>query len=127
MLYITEDTGRPDADDHQPGCECLERAVQVMRYAIELQRAASEPLRGASRADRRRQHYLQKSAKELSAAACADNPVLALNRLAKKYAGDSKSKTIEAEAAEMVREACQALARGDAPALIAQVSNGGGS
>lgn len=56
------------------GCEFFHRAVQVMRYVYELEQAASELAgRQASRVDRRRK-YLQKSVKELAAAACSDNP-----------------------------------------------------
>lgn len=94
-----------------------------MRYARGLQLAASEPIgRGANREDRRRLRYLQESAVKLSAAACADNPVLAIEGLAKKYTAEHEKGTEQVEAAEMLSKACRALARGQAPDPITAIT-----
>ena len=119
MLYDTLATGQPQREDHEPGCEFLDRAVQVIRYAKELQQAASEWLgRGVNRKDRKWLRYLEKSAIELSAAACADNPGLAVDGLAKKYAVECEKDVKKAGVAEMLSEACRALAKGHDPAPI---------
>ena len=84
-----------------------------MRYAKELQQAASEATgRGSAR------QYLQKSAKDLAAAACAGDPARAVERLAKDYKAGCEKGAKQAEAAEMLMRACEALARGKDPAPI---------
>jgi hypothetical protein len=118
-LYRTKATGRPQHEDHQPGCEFFVNAVQVMRYAEELQRTASEPTnQGASRNDRRHRQYLQKIAKKLSAAACGGDPVQTVMNLAAKCAAEYEKGTKQAGDAEIVMKACQALAQGKDPAPI---------
>jgi hypothetical protein len=117
-LHGTKVAGRPQREDHELGCEFSDRAVQVMRYVDELERAASELAgRQASRSDRRRK-YLQKSTKELTAAACADDPVLAIGRLADQYAAETKKGAEPDDIAEILMHACQALAQGRHPATI---------
>lgn len=122
-LSGTQATGRPQRDDHLPNCTVFDRALQVMRYAEELRRTASETTgRSVFRADRRQQRYLQKKAKELSAAACADSPALAVGRLARQYEGEHGRGGKEAAIAEILMQACMALAQGQDPAPITSLS-----
>jgi hypothetical protein len=107
-LYATQATGRPQPDDHEPHCDFFERAVQVMQYVQELERAAA----GSGG------RYVRKGIKELISAACAGDPVRAITTLARKYAADAKKGIKEAAAAEMLNQACQALAQGKDPAPI---------
>src|SRR5215813_6435621 len=107
-LYATQAAGRPQQNDHELHCDFYERAVQVMQYAQELERASADSGR----------RYMRKSVKELSTAACAGDPVRAIVTLAGKYAADAKKGIKEAEAAEMLNQACQALAQGKDPAPI---------
>jgi len=107
-LYATQAAGRPQRDDHEPHCDFFERAVQVMQYVHELERAAVG-IGG---------RYMQKSVKELSAAACAADPVHAIATLVGKYAADAKKGIKQAKAAEMLYQACKALAEGKDPAPI---------
>jgi hypothetical protein len=117
-LYRTKATGQPWQEDHEQGCEFFSRALQVMRYVKELKRAASEPeSQSASRGERR---YLQKRVKEISAAACADNPILAISVLAHKYAAECETNTKRAKTADMLMQACQALVQGKDPAPITE-------
>jgi hypothetical protein len=90
-----------------------------MRYAEELNRTASA-LKGwgASGGDRRRRRYLEKSAKELSTAACTDDVTLAIASLAPRYEAERRKGTKPAEAVEMLLQACQALTQGKDPAPI---------
>jgi hypothetical protein len=111
-LRRTKAASRPVQADHQPGCEVFSRAVQVMRYAEELGRAASA---GGGLKQRR---YLQGSVKDLSAAACADDVVLAVNRLAFRYENESQRGAKTGGTAEMLMQACKALAQGQDPAPI---------
>jgi hypothetical protein len=91
-----------------------------MRYVEEVNRASSEPMgRGTARSDRQRQQYLQKSAAELTAAACAGDPADAVKELARNYRVEKDPKL--AETARMLRQACEALAQGKDPAAIAPV------
>jgi hypothetical protein len=122
-LSGTQATGRPQRDDHLPNCTVFDRALQVMRYAEELRRAASGATgRSVFRADHRQQRYLQKKAKELSAAACADGPALAVGRLARQYEGEHGKGGKEAAIAEILMQACMALAQGQDPAPITSLS-----
>ena len=111
-LRRTKAAGHPVQADHQPGCEVFSKAVQVMRYAEELGRAA------AAGGDRKRRRYLQESAKDLSAAACVDDVVLAVNRLAFQYEKESQRGAKTSATAEMLMQACKALAQGKDPAPI---------
>jgi hypothetical protein len=106
-LYATETTGRPQPGDHELGCKFFDTAVQVMAYVKELERVSA----GSGR-------YLRKSIKELSAAACAGDPVHSIAILARKYGDDAKKSRKRAEAAQMLSQACQALAQGKKPAPI---------
>jgi len=113
-LDLTNATGRPRREDHVPGCKFFDRALKVMRYAKELRQVASEPTgRGSDR-----QRYLQKNAEDLSAAACTGDPVRAVKRLAEKYKAECEKGAKQAEAAEMLMQACQALASCKDPAPI---------
>jgi hypothetical protein len=78
-----------------------------MAYAKELEQVSA----GSGR-------YLRKSIKELSAAACAGDPVHSITILARKYGDDAKNSTKQAEVAQMLSQACQALAQGKKPAPI---------
>jgi hypothetical protein len=59
---------------------------------------------------------------KLSAAACADNPVLAIERLAKKYTAEHEKCTELPAAAKMLSKACRALAKGQAPDPITAIT-----
>lgn len=107
-LYATKASGQPQPKDHEPGCEYFEIAVQVMQYVKELEQVSSG---WGGR-------YLRKSIKELSAAACGGGPPLAITTLAWKYGADAEKGGKRAEAAEMLSQACQALAQGKKPATI---------
>jgi hypothetical protein len=99
------------------GCEVFRTAVQVMRYAVELQQAASASTgQGKSDGDRRR--YLKKSSERLSAAACDASPMRVLDRLAAEYKAEAKKSAKHAEIAEPMSQACLALVRGDDPSPI---------
>jgi hypothetical protein len=111
-LEDTKATGRPHREDHKPGCEYFDRAVQVMRFAEELQKVATELGRGSDR------RYLQKGAKDLSAAACASNPYRAARRLANEHKAEYEKGTKQAEAAEVLMKTCQALAGREDPASV---------
>lgn len=119
-LYRTEATGQPQQRDHEAGCKFFSRAVQVMRYVQELELAASDAKgRGASR---RSQQYLQKSVKELSAAACVGDPIRAIEILADVYAAKYEKGVKPAETAEMLMKAGRALAEGKDPAPITPIT-----
>lgn len=119
QLRRTKAAGQPVREDHEPGCEAFSRALQVMRYAEELKRAASAlKARGAFGGDRRRRRYLEKSAKELSTAACTDDVILAINRLTRQYETERQKGVKPAETVEMLLQASQALAQGKDPAPI---------
>lgn len=118
-LYETEATGEPQRTDHIQGCKFFARASQTMRFAKELLHAVSEPTcRGAPRPVRR---YLQKGAKNLSEAACAENPVNAIEGLARIYSAEYEKGGKTAGAAEMLMQACHALAQGQDPSPITAV------
>jgi hypothetical protein len=122
-LRRTELTGKPQEEDHFRGCQFLLRALLIAQYVGELEQAASESQgQGAARGDRRRQRHLQKSAKELSAAACSGNPIVAIHKLADQYAAGYQRRAKPAETAEMLMQACRALAEGKGPAPIAPVA-----
>ena len=89
-----------------------------MRFVEELKRAASET---EGRGSRRRRRYLHDGAKELSAAACADDPILAVGSLADKYEDEYEKGAKQADAAEMLSRACQDLARGKDPGPITPI------
>jgi hypothetical protein len=111
-LRSTKATGKPQAKDHEEGCWVFSMAVQVMRYAQELERAAS------AGTDRRQRRYLQKSAKALFTAACVDDVRLAIRRLARRYEYESQQEATTGAIAEMLMRACLALAQGEDPAPI---------
>ncbi len=117
-LYRTERAGQPQQGDHQADCEVFGRAVQVMRYAQELELAASQS-RGISR---QRRGYLRRKAKELSAVACTGDPVRVIAIAADKYAVECEKGAKPADAAEMLLKACRALAEGKDPAPIIGIS-----
>jgi hypothetical protein len=118
-LWGTKETGQPQSEDHLPDCEFFARACQVMQYVEKLQRATSEPTGRRPSGDvRRRQRYLQKSANELTRAACMPNPALAVGRLAKKYKAEYEKSNGQAKAAEMLSQACLTLAQGKDPGPI---------
>lgn len=88
-----------------------------MRFAEDLQQAAAElEDRAASRAERRRDQYLKKCAKELIDAACAPDPVEEVAKLGAKYTAEFEKGAEYAEDAGMLSQACRALANGEYPA-----------
>jgi hypothetical protein len=106
-LHATQATGQPQPQDHELGCKFFDTAVQVMAYVKELEQVSA----GSGR-------YLRNSIKELSAAACATDPVHSITILARKYGDDAKKSTKQPEAAQMLSQACQALAQRKKPAPI---------
>jgi hypothetical protein len=119
-LSHTKAKGQPRQEDHEQGCEAFISAIQVMRYAGELKRAASAV--AWDRAWRRR--YLRANAQKLSTAACASDPVAATSVLADLYEAEcqpsgKRAKSPEkTEMAETLMRACQQLALGQDPAPI---------
>jgi hypothetical protein len=96
----------------------------VIRYADELKQVAVEPNeRRISRGDRRRREYLAKSAKELTTASCSANVSVALNSLLLQYKIKYLKNGQLAETAQMLMEACSALAQGIAPAPVIAASS----
>jgi len=90
-----------------------------MRYVGELNQAASDA--GSRGASRQRQQYLRRAAKELSAAACADNPVEALKVIAGRYKEQDQTGAKPVEVVKMLIEATNALFLGQDPASITLV------
>jgi hypothetical protein len=97
--------------------------MRVMRYVDELKRSASEPPAAWGR-NRRRRKYLRENAKELSAAACASDPVAALNALGDLRQAECQTPggrvrvQEKAQMAETLMRACRQLAQGKDPAPI---------
>ena len=122
-LYHTKAKGQPRQEDHEQGCEAFIRAIRVMRYVDELNRSASES-RAAWGRNRRRRKYLRENAKKLSAAACASDPVAALNDLGDlcqaecQTPGRRRKLRERAEMAETLMRACQQLAQGKDPVPV---------
>ena len=116
VLSQTQVTSQPQAIDHLPDCKYYAIAVKVARYAKEVERVTSEAT-GRGSSGRHPRRYMQKSAKDLSAAACAPNPRVAIKKLAKRYEKDIR----KAEVAETLMRACQALARSEDPTSITSV------
>jgi hypothetical protein len=122
-LYHTKIKSQPRQEDHEQGCEAFIRAIRVMRYVDELKRSASES-RAAWGRNRRRRKYLRENAKKLSAAACASDPVAALNALGDlcEAEGQTPGRRVwareKAEMAETLMRACRQLAEGKQPAPI---------
>lgn len=115
-------TGKPERQDHAQGCLNFGKALKVMRYVDGLVQAGSE-LKGPvkSRQDRIQREYLAKGAKELTAAACADDVVLALGKLRDRYAAERGLERAAAQIIEMLKQACEALVKGSDPAPIVRV------
>ena len=116
-LDETRATGRPQPEDHLPGCKVFCIAVQVMRYAGELEQAASAAT-DQGKSDKERRRYLKRCSESLSAAARDADPVRALDRLATGYEAESKKSTKHAEIAELMSQACLTLVRGEDPGPI---------
>jgi hypothetical protein len=125
-LYRTMGKGQPRQEDHEQGCEAYIKAMRVMRYVEELNRAASQQEQGAWRSSRRRRRYLQVGAKEMLVAACQPDPAAAITALGKLYQADGQKRGKSAkvteltEMAEMLMRACRQLALGQAPAPVAR-------
>lgn len=121
-LYHTKTDGQPRQEDHEQGCETFIRATQVMLYADELKRSASESPVAWGRTWRRR--YLRAAAQKLSAAACASDPAAAVSVLRDLYKaecqpGGKRVKLPEkTEMAKALMRACQQLALGQEPPPI---------
>jgi hypothetical protein len=121
-LYHTKTKGKPRHEDHEQGCEAFISAIQVMRYADELKRSASESAIAWRRTWRRR--YLRGNAQKVSAAACASDPVAAIGVLGDFYQAECETsgKRVKSpektKMAETLMRACQQLARGQDPAPI---------
>lgn len=117
-LYDTKATGQPQRADHGPDCKYLAIALQVMRYATTMQAAAELRGQGLFNTDRQRQRYWRKGAKALSAAACTGNPVRAVTNLAERYSAECQAGTKQTKDAEVLADACLALAQGEDPAPL---------
>jgi hypothetical protein len=94
-----------------------------MRYVDELKQSASQSSAARGR-NRRRRKYLRENAKELTAAACASDPVAALKALGDLREAEAQTpgrrvraqeKTLMAEA---LMRACRQLAQGKDPGPI---------
>ena len=126
-LYHTKAKGKPRQEDHEQGCEAFIRAIRVMRYVDELNRSASESHAAWGR-NRRRRKYLRENAKKLSAAACASDPVAALNDHGDLYQAECQTPGLRrklrerAEMAETLMRACRQLAQGKDPASVPHAS-----
>ena len=122
-LYHTKSRGRPRQEDHEQGCEAFICATQVMQYADELKRSASESAVPGGRTWRRRK-YLRENAKKLSVVACESDPVAALITLGDlcqaecQTPGRRRKLRERAEMAETLMRACRQLALGKDPAPI---------
>jgi hypothetical protein len=94
-----------------------------MRYVDELKQSASESAVRWGRSGQRRR-YLRESAKKLSEAACASDPVAALTSLGDLYQaecqmpGQRVKSPEKTEMAEMLMQACRQLALGQDPEPI---------
>jgi len=94
-----------------------------MRYVDELKRSASGS-RAVWGRNRRRRKYLRENAKKLSAAACASDPVAALEALGDLCEAEAQTPgrrvraRDKAELAEMLMRACRQLAQGKDPAPV---------
>jgi hypothetical protein len=121
-LRYTKAKGQPRQADHEPGCEAFIRATQVMRYAGEVKRSASEPAVIWGRTWRRR--YLRENAKKLSVAACESDPVAAVSALGDLYQAECQTRgngvkfAEKTELAETLMRACRQLALGQDPVPI---------
>ena len=123
-LRLTNARGRPQQEDHVGGCESFRLAVPVILYADELKQAAAGPNeRRISRGDKKRREYLTKSAKELTTASCSANVSVALNSLLYQYKIKYFKNGQLAPTAQMLMEACSALAQGIAPAPVITASS----
>jgi hypothetical protein len=122
-LFHTKTKGQPRQEDHQQGCEAFIRAIRAMRYVDELKRSASESA-GTWTRTRRWRSYVRESAKKLSVAACASDPVVAFSALGDFYQAECQTRgkrvkaTEQAEMAEMLMRACRQLALGQDPEPI---------
>lgn len=122
-LYHTKTKGEPRQEDHEQGCEAFTRAIQVMRYADELKRSASESAVVRGRTWRRRR-YLRENAKKLSVVACESDPVAALGALGDlcqaecQTPGQRVKVSEKTEMAETLMRACRQLALGKDPAPV---------
>jgi hypothetical protein len=120
-LYHTKTKGQPRLEDHEQGCEAFISAIQVMRYADELKRSASESAAAWGRTWRK---YLRGNAQKLSAAACESDPVAAVSVLGDLYQAECQTSgkrgklPKKTEMAETLMRACQQLALGQDPAPI---------
>lgn len=121
-LYHTKTKGQPRQEDHEQGCEAFISAIQVMQYADELKRSASES--AVARGRTRRRRYLRENAKKLSVVACESDPVAALIALGDlcqaecQTPGQRVKLTEKTEMAETLMRACRQLALGKDPASI---------
>lgn len=121
-LYHTKAKGQPRQEDHEQGCEAFIRAIRVMRYVDELKRSASESPAAWGRSRQRK--YLRENAKKLTAAACASDPVAALEALGDLCQAEAQTPGQRVRVrektgmAEMLMRACRQLAQGKDPAPI---------
>lgn len=111
MLHSTLSTGEPQQQDHFEGCEFFAVACLAAQYAKSLAGASS----GSASSSRGGQKYLRKNAKELARAALTANPVAELEKLAVKYDAEYEKGIKQAAYAQLLSDACQALARCTTP------------
>jgi len=122
-LYHTKTKGQPSEEDHEQGCEAFIRATQVMQYADELKRSASESAVAPGRTWWRRR-YLRENAKKLSVVACESDPVAALTALGDLCQAECQKRgqrfklPEKTDMAETLMQACRQLALGKDPASI---------
>jgi hypothetical protein len=122
-LFHTKSKDQPRQEDHEQGCEAFITAIRVTRYVDELKRSAPESA-GSWRRTRRRRKYLRKYAKQLSAAACASDPMAAISAVGDFYQAQCQKPrkrtrvTEKTQLAEPLMRACRQLALGRDPGPI---------
>jgi hypothetical protein len=120
-LHHTKAKGRPRQEDHEQGCEAFIRAIRIMQYTDELNRAASGSAQGGWLSGRRRRKYLRENAKLLTVTACEPDPAAAVSALGDLYQAECQARGQPADTTqltEMLMRACRQLARGQAPAPV---------
>lgn len=117
-LDATRRERRPRPEDHLRPCASFELAVRIMQYVKDLE----------SVMPRAGQRDLRKHIKDLAAVACTDDPDWELRSLYLRLEEDSGDEPDPEQAvtAEMLGEACRALAEGRDPRLFFPPQTGRG-